>query len=89
MSKTALYWIAKKVLVKQNKQNLTPKHNETEFLFDNQFINEFKATLNCAEFIKRAGITHKVTLPLICFSTTLWWLLSIAAERIHLTTEPN
>lgn len=45
-------------------QNKERKEKVTEFLLNNQFINEFKATLNCAEFIKRAEITHKVTLPL-------------------------
>lgn len=37
----------------------------TASLLNNLFINEFKATLDCAEFIKRAEITHKVTTPLV------------------------
>lgn len=57
---------------------------------DNQFINECKATLDCAEFIKRAEITHKVTLPLVapvlpcgnCF-------LLLLSLNIHIRTESN
>lgn len=59
------------------------KHHKTEFLLSHQFINEFKATLNCAEFIKTAGLTHKVTLPLVCLGTTLFCCSSPSLDTLQ------
>lgn len=63
------------------------KHDKTEFILSHQFFIEFKATLNCAGLIMRAGLTHKVMLPLVCLSTTV--LLQRVRVRQVATIKPN